>query len=363
MTQQKKEDFGLYIHWPYCLSKCPYCDFASSVAKKIDEDILLKGYLRDLIVFKEKFHIQNEISSIFFGGGTPSLMSEKLFDSLINEISKNFNLSQKAEISLEANPDAITKEKMKNFAHIGLNRLSLGVQSLNEKDLLFLGRKHSLKTALQRIDEAKNIFNRINIDLIYARPKQSLKSWEKELTAALSLGLKHYSLYQLTLEEGTVFYKNNIPQISETQAIRLYLLTQEIMQNANLPAYEISNHASKNEECKHNLIYWMGNDYIGIGPAAHGRIGLTATQNYKNIQNWLSDGLIFTPLTKKERDEEKLLMGLRLIHEGYPIKNISLKKIEVAVKNKWIEVKNNKIFTTLKGRLLLNKLILLLSSD
>ena len=361
MTQPKKEPFGLYIHWPYCLSKCPYCDFASSVSKKIDEDILLKGYLRDLIDFKEKFNIQKEISSIFFGGGTPSLMSEKLFDTLLNEITKNFKTSSNIEISLEANPDAITKEKMKNFSDSGLNRLSLGVQSLNEKDLLFLGRKHSLKTALQRIDEAKNIFKRFNIDLIYARPRQSLKSWEKELTNALSLGLTHYSLYQLTLEEGTPFYKNNIPQISETQAIRLYCLTQEIMQSAGLPAYEISNHATKNEKCKHNLLYWEGNDYMGIGPAAHGRMGLIASQNHKTPLQWLSDGLTFTDLTAKEREEEKLLMGLRLINKGYPITNINPDKIQIALKNNWIILQNNKIYTTLKGRLLLNKLILLLS--
>ncbi len=361
MTQPKKEPFGLYIHWPYCLSKCPYCDFASSVSKKIDEEMLLKGYLRDLIVFKEKFNIQKEITSIFFGGGTPSLMSEKLFDTLINEIAKKFKLSNDIEISLEANPDAITKEKMKNFSTSGLNRLSLGVQSLNEKDLLFLGRKHSLKTALQRIDEAKNIFKRINIDLIYARPRQALKSWEKELTNALSLGLKHYSLYQLTLEEGTVFYKKNIPQISETQAARLYCLTQEIMQNAGLSAYEISNHAAKNEECKHNLLYWEGNDYMGIGPAAHGRMNLIATQNYKNPLQWLSNGLIFTKLTSKEREEEKLLMGLRLINKGYPITNINPEKIKIALQNNWIILQKDKIYTTLKGRLLLNKLILLLS--
>ncbi len=361
MTQPKKEPFGLYIHWPYCLSKCPYCDFASSVSKKIDEDMLLKGYLRDLIVFKEKFNIQKEITSIFFGGGTPSLMSEKLFDTLLNEIVKNFKLSNNIEISLEANPDAITKEKMKNFSDSGLNRLSLGIQSLNEKDLLFLGRKHSLKTALQRIDEAKNIFKRINIDLIYARPRQSLKCWEKELTSALSLGLKHYSLYQLTLEEGTPFYKMGIPQISEIQATRLYCLTQEIMQSAGIPAYEISNHASKNEECKHNLLYWEGNDYMGIGPAAHGRINLVATQNYKNPLQWLSNGLTFTKLTTKEREEEKLLMGLRLINKGYPITNINPDKIQIALKNNWIILQKDKIYTTLKGRLLLNKLILLLS--
>ena len=363
MTQAKKPALGLYIHWPYCLSKCPYCDFASSVCNQIDEAILLKGYIRDLFVFKKKFNIEKEITSIFFGGGTPSLMSEKMFDELINTISKIFHISPTAEISLEANPDAITKEKMKNFKASGLNRLSIGVQSLNDRDLMFLGRKHSVQTALNRIDEAKNIFNRINVDLIYARPRQSLRSWEKELLHAISLGLKHYSLYQLTLEEGTIFFKKNIPQISETQAVKLYCLTQDIMTAHQLPAYEISNYAAKNEECKHNLIYWRGDDYIGIGPAAHGRIQLIATENSKNIKKWLSDGPNFTSLTNKEREEEKIMMGLRLIQEGIPIKNIHPQHILTAQKRRWIYVQKNRIYPTLKGQLLLNKLIFLLCSD
>ena len=363
MKNQQKDAFGIYIHWPYCLSKCPYCDFASSVSNKIDEDLLFKGYERDLIVFKEKFKTSTPITSIFFGGGTPSLMSEKLFEKLIYSISQNFQISSDIEISLEANPDAISKEKMKNFASLGLNRLSLGVQSLNEKDLLFLGRRHSLKTALEKIDEAKSVFSRVNIDLIYARPHQSLTSWEKELRSALSLGLKHYSLYQLTVEEGTVFYQKNIPQISEAQSIKLYQLTQEIMASAGLPAYEISNHATKDEECRHNLLYWRGGNYLGIGPASHGRMDLIAIENEKNPKKWLSNGPTLTLLTKEEKEEEKLLMGLRLINEGYPTAKILSKKIDFALKMGWITKKNNLIYTTLKGRLLLNKLILFFLDD
>lgn len=357
----KKHPFGIYIHWPYCLNKCPYCDFASKVAPLVDETLILNGYRRDLSVFKENFSPFPEVSSIFFGGGTPSLMSEKMFDEIMSLLTKNFNILANAEISLEANPDAIDLKKMKSFKESGLNRLSIGVQSLNDKDLKFLGRIHSVQTALKRIDEAKSIFNRINIDLIYARPYQKLKDWEDELLRALNLGLKHYSLYQLTLEEGTSFYKNNIPQISDFQARRLYQLTDEIMCAHHIPAYEISNYAKINEECQHNLIYWNGDNYLGIGPASHGRINLIATENQKNVSKWLQMPPQFITLTEKERNEERLLMGLRLVQKGYPITQIKESALKKALSKNWIKIQNNKIYTTLKGKLMLNQLILLLS--
>lgn len=361
MPTQKKHPFGLYIHWPYCLNKCPYCDFASKVVPLINEDLIFKGYQRDISCFKKQFKSFPEVTSIFFGGGTPSLMSEHLFEKIINLLSKNFKLSTNTEISLEANPDAISLAKMKSFKASGLNRLSIGVQSLNEKDLKFLGRIHSVETALKRIEEAKSIFNRINIDLIYARPHQKLKDWEKELLFAINLGLKHYSCYQLTLEEGTIFYKNNISQISQFQANRLYKLTEDIMQSNNLPAYEISNYAQKNEECQHNLLYWKGHNYLGIGPAAHGRMDMIAIENFKTVQKWIAEGPQFTTLTPSEKKDEKLLMGLRLIQEGYPTINIKESALKKALSKKWITIKNDKLFTTLKGRLMLNQLILTLS--
>ncbi len=361
MIPSKKQPLGLYIHWPYCLNKCPYCDFASTATPLINEHIIFQGYQRDISIFKEKFNISPKISSIFFGGGTPSLMSEKMFDSIMNLLSKNFQIDKTTEISLEANPDAIHLQKMNSFKSSGLNRISIGIQSLNEKDLKFLGRLHSVKTALQRIEEAKSVFKRINIDLIYARPHQKLIDWEKELSQALKLGLKHYSLYQLTLEEGTLFYKKNIPEISQTQANKLYKLTDEIMLSHNIPAYEISNYAKKGQECRHNLIYWRGQNYLGIGPAAHGRIGLIATENDKTVQKWLQTEPKFIQLTPEEKKDEHLLMGLRLIKEGYPLKNIKESAVKQALSKKWITLQNNKIFTTFKGRLMLNQLILLLS--
>ncbi len=357
----KNHAFGLYIHWPYCLNKCPYCDFASKVIPLIDEEMLLKGYLRDILFFKEKFGPIPSVSSVFFGGGTPSLMSEKMFDSLLTLLNKHFCIQKEAEISLEANPDTINLKKMASFKQSGLNRLSIGVQSLNEKDLKLLGRIHSVQTALMRIEEAQKIFDKVSIDLIYARYKQSLKSWEKELQFALSLGLTHYSLYQLTIEEGTAFYKNNIPQISELQAKRLYQLTEDIMTHNGILPYEISNYAKKGFECRHNLLYWHAKDYLGIGPAAHGRINLIATENKKEVSAWLKNTSQISMLSPKEKEEECLLMGLRLIQEGYPITNISNDKIKKALKNKWITLKDNKIFTTQKGRIMLNQLILLLS--
>lgn len=358
----KKHPFGIYIHWPYCLNKCPYCDFASKVSPLIDETLILNGYKRDISVFKEKFLHLPEVTSIFFGGGTPSLMTERMFDEVISLLYKNFSISPKAEVSLEANPDAIDLKKMKSFKESGLNRLSIGVQSLNDKDLKFLGRIHSVQTALKRIEEAKSTFKRINIDLIYARPYQKLKDWENELLRALNLGLNHYSLYQLTLEEGTPFYKNNTPQISDLQARRLYQLTDEIMQAHNLPAYEISNYAKIKEECRHNLLYWNGDNYLGIGPASHGRMDLIATENQKSVYKWLQNAPQFIILTEEEKKEERLLMGLRLVQKGYPTTHIKESAIKKALSKKWINIQNNKIYTTLKGRLMLNQLILLLSA-
>lgn len=360
MNPFTKQTAGIYIHWPYCLSKCPYCDFASSVCTQIDEKSLLNGYLRDITYFKE-YMGSTSIISVFFGGGTPSLMSPAFVETLLNHLYKHFSFQKNPEISLEANPDAIDAQKMRAFSTAGINRLSIGVQSLNEKDLHFLGRKHSVATALKRIEEALHYFNRLNIDLIYARPTQTLKSWEKELTHALSLGLSHYSLYQLSLEEGTPFFKNQVAVPSDKQATRLYCLTQDIMTDAGILPYEISNYAQQGQECLHNLVYWKGLNYLGIGPAAHGRIDKIATSNDKNVQKWLRNEPILTPLSSKEKRLEKILMGLRLIQEGFPCCNLNQKGIQTALKKGWITCQNEYVFTTLKGRLMLNQLILLLA--
>lgn len=353
--------FGLYIHWPYCLSKCPYCDFASSACSGIDETALLKGYLRDLDLFMK--HSDRPLTSLFFGGGTPSLMSVLFLTQLMKEINKRFSFAPTIEITMEANPDAIDAEKMKAFKDLGVNRLSLGVQSLKDEDLIFLGRRHSVQTALNRLNDAVKIFDRVNMDLIYARPAQTLKDWEHELKKALELGLTHYSLYQLTLEEGTLFYKQGLELPPEELARELYIQTDEIMKKASCASYEVSNYAKTGHESVHNLTYWLGGDYLGIGPAAHGRIGLTATSAPPHVKDWLQKGLVTETLTPRERFEEKVLMGLRLTQTPFPIEGLCMQGVQCALELKWIERQANSILPTLEGTLMLNELILMLLSD
>lgn len=349
--------FALYVHWPYCLSKCPYCDFASCVNKNIDEDTLFQGYLRDL----KQFQTTTPVTSIFFGGGTPSLMSLHLIDKLMNSIQKYYTLTPDCEISMEVNPDAITKEKMVAFHKGGINRLSIGIQSLNKGALQFLGRKHSVQTAIKTIQSAQEIFQNINIDLIYARPHQKLKDWETELQKALSFQLSHYSLYQLTIEPNTVFAHRHISLPSETQMRKMYLLTDEIMSQAKCPAYEVSNYARKSFECRHNMTYWLGCDYIGVGPAAHGRIGLIATQNPASVPLWIKNGVQTEKLTTAQRELEKLLMGIRLRKHPYPTKNLDAAGVQQALQKNWIYLTKEGLIPTLEGILMLNKLTLILA--
>ena len=347
---------GIYIHFPFCLSKCPYCDFASKACRHFDEAVLKTGYLRDIDQAPKK-----QITSIYFGGGTPSMMSPQLIDVLISSVAKKFTITPNAEITMEANPDAIDKQKMQNFKNCGINRLSLGVQALNDADLKFLGRLHSSQTAKQRIEEMKNIFDNCSIDLIYARPNQTLKEWQQELTQALLFNLPHLSLYELTIEGGTVFYRKKIKACDERTARDLYLLTLEETEKKGLPFYEVSNFAKKGFESRHNLLYWQGDDYIGIGPAAHGRIGLTATQNPAIVDEWIKHGTLIEKLTPKERFEEKIMMGLRL-RQGIPNDNIEKRNIDKAIQNGWIKKDTSHIIPTKEGFLMLNQLTLLLLS-
>ena len=357
MPHKKSPDlFGLYIHWPYCLSKCPYCDFASCVTKHIDEDILFAGYIRDL----KRFQTDCPLTSIFFGGGTPSLMSPRLLDRIMGQIRKLYTPSPDIEISLEANPDAIDPTKMRQFFDLGINRLSIGIQSLNEKDLQFLGRKHSAQRAIDCVGEAKQIFHNINIDLIYARPNQSVADWQDELKRALALKVPHYSLYQLTIEEGTVFYHQNQPPIKDSLARKLYLATDDLMMAHHFIPYEVSNYAKAGFECRHNLTYWLGKDYIGIGPAAHGRLGLLATENPKSVATWLKQGTSTETLTPDQRFVEKVLMGMRLKTRDFPTDQIKPENIAEAIQKKWIIQTNLGIRPTRQGTPMLNRLIQLL---
>jgi len=297
------------------------------------------------------------VKTIFFGGGTPSLMSVSFLDKILNEISRRSSILPDCEITIEANPDAIDREKMEAFQRLGVNRLSLGVQALTDEALHFLGRRHSVQTALKRLDEAQIVFGRVNMDLIYARPGQTPAQWQKELKQALSLGLTHYSLYQLTIEPRTVFGKKGVLPADEETAARLYRLTDEIMNEANRPAYEASNYALPGQECRHNLTYWRGEDYIGIGPAAHGRIGLTATQNPRKVSDWLKEGSIVETLTAEQKKLERLLMGLRLRREWFPISGLSPDKVKQLVAEGYLEQSEQGIRPTLDGTLILDALI------
>lgn len=351
--------FGAYIHWPYCLSKCPYCDFASAVTDSINETELLNSYQRDILFFQNKAP-DLPLTSVFFGGGTPSLMSPNLCAHILSALEKTYTFAPDIEITIEANPDAITPDKMRAFKDIGINRLSLGVQSMTEAGLKQLGRRHSLKTALDRIDSAHRFFNNINIDLIYARPNQTTDDWQAELEHAARLGLPHYSCYQLSIEENTPFAQRGIQPALDETARALYLQTYHFMQQNNTPQYEVSNYAKTGFECRHNLTYWLGCDYLGIGPAAHGRLGLLATENARSPHQWHQQLPTTEQLTPSERDTEKLMMHLRLLHRGYPTKNLSPTGIQTALKQGWIIQQNNLIYPTIDGTLMLNNLILLL---
>lgn len=331
---------GIYIHWPYCRSKCPYCDFYKQVCKNVPQDEIVTDYLKELD-FYHQLTSNRKVGSIFFGGGTPSLMEPKQISRLIDYIAKRWTLDSKVEISLEANPNSDYPQMFQNLRQAGINRLSLGVQALNDEDLRFLGRTHNLKQAYQAIDEVLQNFDNHSIDLIYARPKQTLSAWEGELKQAASLGLKHISLYQLTIEEGTVFAKKGIVPLDEDLATEMYLLTEDILAPLGYRKYEVSNYAQAGFESKHNLLYWTGGEYIGVGPSAHGRLTVfngnlkqnsgarnSRTDMYAkkipiNLYAQKSSNLpVFYATTYRcqleeispaERAEELLLMGLRLV--------------------------------------------------
>lgn len=322
MTELIPRPFGLYVHWPFCVSKCPYCDFNSHVANTIDQDAWAKAYISEL----HRSHLETpgrKISSIFFGGGTPSLMPPKTAQQIIDTAEKLWGFSHDVEITLEANPTTVEIDTFTNFKQAGINRLSIGVQSFRDEDLKFLGRAHNTVDALRALELATKTFDRTSFDLIYARPNQSLKDWEAELSQALAFCTSHLSLYQLTIEPGTAFYRDKVPAVDEDLGAELFDLTQEMMEQADMPAYEISNHAKAGHESRHNLIYWQGDDYMGIGPGAHARI---TTHNVSSaVHQIYNPDLWLKAITEKKSGEQKrkilgaderiielLLMGLRL---------------------------------------------------
>jgi oxygen-independent coproporphyrinogen-3 oxidase len=375
------KNLSIYIHWPFCLSKCPYCDFNSSAASKIDHEAWREAFRREIGFYGELLK-DRQIATIFFGGGTPSLMEEKTVGTILDEIAKQWPFAEGAEISLEANPSSAEARKFKTFRALGINRLSLGVQSFDNTALKFLGRAHDAATACRAIEAAASVFPRFSFDLIYAYAGQTEKAWRDEIERALSFKPKHLSCYQLTLEEGTVFSKRKDRKklIWPTEeAALLYETTNDILAATGLPSYEVSNYAAVGEECRHNLVYWNYEDYIGLGPGAHGRFVLDgqrwATADLRSPDLWLARVLekgegrdSLENLSGDQAKEEALLMGLRLT-EGINLaawrekfgedfeKFIAPEKIKSLVLSGFLQRTENHLAATPGGRLRLNAVI------
>jgi putative oxygen-independent coproporphyrinogen III oxidase len=318
--------FGLYLHWPFCRSKCPYCDFNSHVRERIDQGRWRQALLAELDHYATAT-TGRRLASIFFGGGTPSLMEPATAAALIERAARHWSVGPELEITLEANPTSVEAANFAALAAAGVNRLSLGIQALEDPALRFLGRGHSASEALAALDLARRHFPRFSFDLIYARPGQTEADWAAELERALALAGEHLSVYQLTIEENTAFAgawrRGDFTLPPEETAARLYEITQARLTAAGLPAYEISNHARPGAECRHNLIYWHGGDYVGVGPGAHGRLTLEgeryATRQHRAPEAWLLAVEAAGHATRErralgleERRDELLMMGLRL---------------------------------------------------
>jgi putative oxygen-independent coproporphyrinogen III oxidase len=327
MSLTTSAPFAVYVHWPFCLSKCPYCDFNSHVRHGgVDEARFVRAFETEIATTAARVPGRS-VSTIFFGGGTPSLMQPSSVQAILDCIARHWTISPDAEVTLEANPTSVEATRFRGYRTAGVNRVSLGVQALDDGALKELGRTHTAQEALDAVEVARSIFGRYSFDLIYARPRQTLEAWAAELKRAIAQAAEHLSLYQLTIEADTPYFdlhkggKLKVPD--EDLARDLYDLTQTVCAEAGLPAYEVSNHARPGAECRHNLVYWRGHDYAGIGPGAHGRLridgGRYATETEKRPESWLQrvettgSGLIVDEkLTPSDVADEFLLMGLRL---------------------------------------------------
>ncbi len=323
---------ALYIHWPFCLRKCPYCDFNSHVRAEVEPERWGEALIADMR-HEAELAGGERLESVFFGGGTPSLMPPSLVAALLGEAERLWGFTPDVEITLEANPSSVEASNFRDLASAGVNRVSLGVQALDDEALRFLGRLHGAKEGLEALQTAQTVFKRVSIDLIYARPGQPPEQWDEELATALSLGTGHLSLYQLTIEANTRFATDvrhgAFVPLEDDPAAELFELTRARTEAAGLPAYEISNHARPGEESRHNLAYWRYQDYVGIGPGAHGRRGEVATQRHRKPENFLDavsrngHGLVEErALGTREQATEALLMGLRL-REGVDLAKLA----------------------------------------
>ena len=378
--------FAVYVHWPFCAQKCPYCDFNSHVRHGgWDEARFLAGYLRELQHFAD-LAPGRAVHSVFFGGGTPSLMKPTTVAAILDAIARLWPMEANPEITLEANPSSVEAERFRGYRMAGVNRVSLGVQALNDPDLKALGRLHDVAEALAAIEIARKTFDRFSFDLIYARPRQTPEAWEAELTRALAIAGHHLSLYQLTIEDGTPYaalHKAGKLIIPEPElADELYEITQGLTETRGLPAYEISNHARPGEESRHNLVYWRYGEYAGVGPGAHGRLIVEgqrrAFATERNPEAWAAaveaqgHGLVEDEaLTRADAADELLLMGLRLT-EGIDIERLariggvrpSGQAIARLEDLRMIErVGNSRIRASRRGRFVLNEIVRQISAS
>jgi len=358
--------FGVYLHWPFCLSKCPYCDFNSHVRHAaIDEARFVRAFESEIAATAARVPGRT-VSTIFFGGGTPSLMQPSTVEAILEAIGKHWTIARDAEVTLEANPTSVEAARFRGYRAAGVNRVSLGVQALDDAALKELGRMHTAQEALDAVAVARSIFERYSFDLIYARPRQTPQAWAAELKRAIAEAAEHLSLYQLTIEAGTPFAalrkagKLVVPD--DDTGRDLYDITQEVCGAAGLPAYEISNHARPGAECRHNLVYWRAHEYAGIGPGAHGRLDIDgrryATETEKRPESWLmrveasGHGLIVNDkLTSGEHADEFLLMGLRLAEGIEPARYTALAGRLLDEKRIAILCDEGAVETTADGRL------------
>jgi len=362
------DTLALYIHWPFCVSKCPYCDFNSHVRETVDQEQWRDALLADL-AHEARETPGRRLGSIFFGGGTPSLMPPATVAALIEAAEAHWGFAPDIEITLEANPSSVEAARFADLAAAGVNRVSLGVQSLDDEALQFLGRAHDVDEALMALGTAQSVFERVSFDLIYALPGQSAETWRAELERALSFGTSHLSLYQLTIEPGTRFAamaaRGELSPADPDESAALYELTQELTGAAGLPAYEISNHARPGQESRHNLAYWRYQSYAGVGPGAHGRRNRLATQRHRKPENWLAalarngHGIAEArEIPASERGVEALLMGLRLA-EGVPLipERLEMDAVERLAAQGLLALAADRLRVTQPGMLLLDAIL------
>lgn len=372
--------FGIYVHWPFCAAKCPYCDFNSHVRARIDEDAWTDAIMRELeYVASWQGEDRPIVSTVFFGGGTPSLMGGKAVGKTIDTIARLWRIANDVEITLESNPASADAERFRDYRAGGVTRVSLGVQALNDKDLKMLGRLHDVAEAKAALGMAMNTFDRVSLDLIYARPDQTAEAWRDELKEALAFGTDHLSLYQLTIEPATPFATlartGALTPLDDDNAASLYEITQELTDAAGRPAYEISNHAKPGEESRHNLLYWRYGQYAGVGPGAHGRLDIggkrIATVAEKLPERWQQavsrrgHGIVEeNAVPREDAAREHLLMNLRLA-EGLNLAaykarwNVEPDRARVAELSEqgFLKTENGRLIATPQGRLVLNRLI------